>query len=74
MKQMDRLKLMREKESSRNLEPLENKGFFEQESDKREVDSSAYQVMSGFNSATLRFVQPPPKMREQAPRLQRMRP
>ncbi len=74
MKQMDRLKFMREKESSRNLEPLENKGFFEQESDKREADSSAYQVMSGFNSATLRFVQPPPKMREQAPRLQRMRP
>ena len=56
MKQMDRLKFMREKESSRNLEPLENKGFFEQESDKREADSSAYQVMSGFNSATLRFV------------------
>ena len=68
MKQMDRLKFMREKESSRNLEPLENKGFFEQESDKREADSSAYQVMSGFNSATLRYIQPPPKMRKLVPR------
>ena len=67
MKQMDRLKFMREKESSRNLEPLENKGFFEQESDKREADSSAYQVMSGFNSPTLRYIQPPTKLRVPAP-------
>ena len=35
---MDHLKFMRGKESSRNPEPLENKGLFEQESDKREAD------------------------------------
>ena len=63
---MDHLKFMREKESSRNLEPLENKGILEQEQKQREADSSVYQVRSGFYTPTLRFVQPPPKMRGQA--------
>lgn len=64
---MDHLKFMRGKDSSRNLEPLENKGILEQEQKQREADSSACQVRYGFNSAALRFVQPPPKMREPAP-------
>ena len=68
MNEMDHLKFMREKESSRNLEPLENKGLFEQELEQREADFPAWQSWINSNSATLRFVQPPPKMREQAPR------
>ena len=71
---MDHLKFMRGKESSRNLELLENKGLFEEEQKQRGAGSPAWQVRSGFNSATLRFVQPLAKMRGQAPRLQRMRP
>lgn len=64
---MDHFKFMRGKEYSRILEPLENKGLSEQEQKQREADYPVCQVRSSFNSATLRFVQPPPKMREPAP-------